>query len=327
MFKNLTPEGVAEYQSTMLAALREYQQQPQIIPPRIVTTTEYCTHLFMASTGSKVGMKAITGSKEGFKGITTILDKHTGYPLGIVNGATLTAFRTALCNTLPLVKFYPVDNNYSNDETLAIFGVGDQAIWHTILSLILYPNRFNKVIIINRTIAKAEKLADSFKSEYPNTEFIPISTIEDGGELKLLELFKKVTVAFTCIPTSVPTITQALVDQCEKSLFIGAIGSYKPHMTEIEGQVLKNAISNGSKIVVDSKEHCLHEAGELIINGIEENELIEITDLYNEDCEQFQKSKVVVSKLVGLCLMDVWIGSKCLEQAKETGVGVNIDNF
>ena len=88
LFANLTRAGVKQYQDTLLRALQEYEKHPEIIPPRIVTSTEQCVHLFMASTGTHVGMKAITGSKEGFKGITTILDKDNGYPLGIINGAT-----------------------------------------------------------------------------------------------------------------------------------------------------------------------------------------------------------------------------------------------
>jgi ornithine cyclodeaminase/alanine dehydrogenase-like protein (mu-crystallin family) len=330
LFANLDQAGVQEYQKTLLAALSEYENNPSIIPPRIVTTTKYCTHLFMASTGSRVGMKAITGSKVGFKGITTILDKETGYPIGIVNGATLTAFRTALCNTLPLIKFYPLNESYSNDK-LIVFGVGDQAIWHIRLSLILYPNRFTNVIIVNRTISKAQNLCESFSKEYPNVNFKAsgLSTGADNDD-SLLEEFKDASVVFTCIPTSVPTVTKKLIERCKGRCFIGAIGSYKPLMTEIEGSVLKDlVIDKGTKIIVDSIEHCLHEAGEFIINDIKEESLIDISSLYSSDSNYkwIKESKVVVSKLVGLCIMDVWVGNHCLEEAEKLRVGITIDDF
>ncbi|KAG0687192.1 hypothetical protein C6P40_002760 [Pichia californica] len=327
LLQNLTQKEAVSYQDTLLAALSEYENDESIIPPRIVTTTPYCTHLFMASTGSHVGMKAITGSREGFKGITTILNKENGYPLGIINCATLTAFRTALCNSLPLVKFYPLSENY-NDETLLIFGVGDQAIWHTRLSIILYPNRFSNVVIVNRTISKAELLCKNFKIEYPNINF---KSVAIDNKSTLLSEFSKASIVFTCIPTSIPTVTKELVAQHgSKRLFIGAIGSYKPHMTEIEGSVMKDyVISKGNKIVVDSIDHCLHEAGEFIINDIKKDNLIDISSIYsNETNSSFlSSSQIAVSKLVGLCIMDVWVGSRCLEEAKLKGVGIEIDNF
>lgn len=332
LLKNLSTKEAVSYQNTLLKALIEYENDPSIIPPRIVSTTPYCTHLFMASTGSHVGMKAITGSKNGFKGITTILDKENGYPLGIINCTTLTAFRTALCNSLPLVKFYPLNKIYSNNDKLIIFGVGDQAIWHIRITLILYPNRFSDVIIVNRTISKAENLCNSFKSEYPNINFKSISI---NDKINLLNEFKEnVSIIFTCIPTSNPTITNDLINESIKlnknnRLFIGAIGSYKPHMTEIEGTVLKDFIINkGNKIIVDSIDHCLHEAGELIINNIEKDNLIDIPSIYSNDfSNSLQSQQFAISKLVGLCIMDVWIGNRCLEEAKAKGLGVEIDNF
>lgn len=330
LFANLKREGVEEYQKTLLAALCEYEQDPSIIPPRIVQTTKYgCTHLFMASTGTIVGMKAISGSKIGFRGVTAILNRETGYPIGILNGATLTAFRTALCNTLPLVKYYPLENYYAS-EKLVVFGVGEQAIWHVRLALILYPGRFSDVIISNRTVSKAESLCESFRKEYPSVNFKPsgLSTGDDNDPL--LEEFKKTTVVFTCIPTSVPTVTKKLIDQCGGKCFIGAIGSYKPHMTEIEGSVLKDLVINkGGKVIVDSIEHCAHEAGELIINDVKEESLVAISELYDEkkDHSWLQENKVVVSKLVGLCIMDVWVGNHCLQEAIKLGAGINVDEF
>ncbi|TID30016.1 hypothetical protein CANINC_001385 [Pichia inconspicua] len=330
LFSNLDIPGVQDYQNTLLDALREYKTDPSIIPPRIVKSTEFgCTHLFMASTGSTVGMKAITGSKEGFKGITTVLDKKTGYPLGVINGATLTAFRTALCNTLPLVKVFPLDANYES-ETLVVFGVGDQAIWHIKLAMILYPNRFTRVVISNRTVSKAEQLCNELQLEHKSTKFEAVGLPSGKSDDPLLEIFKTTSVVFTCIPTSQPTITTKLVQQLKKQCFIGAIGSYKPHMTEIEGDVLRKYIlEKGGKIVVDSTEHCLHEAGEFIINEINEDSLVEISSLYENGNknEWIKNQTIVVSKLVGLCIMDVSVGNLCLEKAKNSGNALDILDF
>lgn len=326
LFQNLSQKDAVSYQETLLNALKEYELDPSIIPQRIVTTTQYnCTHLFMASTGTHVGMKAITGSKQGFKGITTILDRETGYPLGIINCATLTAFRTALCNSLPLVKYFPLDIAYSNDDKLIVFGVGDQAIWHIRLTLILYPNRFTNVVIVNRTFQKAQDLATKFTKEYPSVLFTAFTI----GDESLNKEFCDASIIYSCIPTSTPTVTKKLMDNCTKRCFIATIGSYKPHMTEIDADVLNSVINNGNKIIVDSVDHCLHEAGEFIINGIGEDSLIDISTLYTSPnaSDFLNTSQIAISKLVGLCIMDVWVGQHCLEMARNMGVGIEIDNF
>ncbi|KAG0681039.1 hypothetical protein C6P40_002827 [Pichia californica] len=326
MFKRLTSKQILSYQKTLLDGLKEYKNNPLLIPTRIVSPTSYCTHIFMASTGTHVGMKAIsTSSKFGMKGITTILEKENGYPIGIINSTTLTAFRTALCNTLPLMKFYPIEENYNNDKIIT-FGVGDQAKWHIWLALKLYPKRFSKVLIVNRTILKAENLCKEFRKDFPNIEFNSLS-LKDTNSLK--NEIKDTSVIFSCVPTTEPTVTKKLIDNCNNRCFISAIGSYKPHMIEIEGKLLKeNIIKNNGKIIVDSIDHCLHEAGELIINNINKEHLIDVATLYTSSNSKFlENSKFAVSKLVGLCIMDVWVGTKCLEEAKKQGLGIEIKDF
>lgn len=336
IFKNLTRTQIASYQDTLIKGLLEYENDHSIIPPRIVTATPYCTHLFMASTGTHVGMKAISSSKKGLLGITTILDKLTGYPLAVINGATLTAFRTALCSTLALTKCFPVNDNISYDnsgEVLIVYGVGDQAVWHVRLTLILYPNRFKNVIIVNRTLSKAAALCQEFTSEFENAEsnsnveFLPIGSDDKG----LIDWFVNATVVFSCVPTTSPTVLKKEIDKCEKRVFIGAIGSYKPHMIEIEGELMKSLVlENGGKIIVDSSDHCLEEAGEFLQNDIKSDSLIDISEIYaksSENSDWISKSKVVVCKLVGLCIMDVWVGTHVMEKATEMGAGITIDDF
>lgn len=316
-FQSLTPDKLLAYQDTLLEALIEYSKDPSIIPPRVVQQTPYgATHLFMTSHGTHVGMKAITASKKGLQGITTILDRETGEALAVINGATLTAFRTALCTTIALVKMYPPSNEVS-DETLIVFGVGDQALWHVRLALILYPKRFTNVVCINRTKSKAEDFCELLKGEHPNIKFNPLGSSE---KQELIAWFENATVCFSCVPTTEPTITLDLVAKVKGRLFIGVIGSYRPPMIEISGEVLNEVLKTGKKIIVDSCDHCLHEAGEFIQNNIGRESLIECAQLKNEDVD----GKIVISKLVGLCVMDVWVGAHCLEQAKRENRGLEV---
>ncbi|KAH3662400.1 hypothetical protein OGAPHI_005652 [Ogataea philodendri] len=319
-----------QFQKVLQTALIAYHKDHSLIPSRIVTTTPYATHLFMASTGETVGMKALTGSKQGFTGVTTILDKEVGFPIGILNAATLTAFRTALCTTLTLVKALPIGSVGKSKETLVCFGVGAQAQWHIRLALILYPQRFDQVIIVNRSVEKAEALADDFKKEVSAIEFKAVATADK--DLKFY--FEKASCVFGCVPSTEATIlADYVVNNSVEKVFIGAIGSYKPHMIEIEGDLLKESLAKDTKIVVDSISHCLDEAGEFIQNDIGASSLIEVSELYmetpagKEQLKKMDESKIVISKIVGLSIMDVSVGHYVLETAKSQGLGIVIDEF
>ncbi|GME74610.1 unnamed protein product [Ambrosiozyma monospora] len=265
LLRDLSLPELKAYQTTLVNSLLEFKQDHSIIPPRIVTQTPVgATHLFMASTGETVGMKALTGSKAGFKGVTAIVDKYDGYPIGILNAATLTAFRTALCSTLGLVKTFPPESTTESLGDLICFGVGDQGLWHVRLALALYSGKFENVFIVNRSLDKAEKIIkDDFSVEFPNVKFQALAG-EDSASIK--KSFVNVSVAFTCVPSTKPTIVKSYIDSnVRDKVYIGAIGSYKPHMIEVDGDLTKEYIlKNGGKVIVDSVEHCMDEAGEFL---------------------------------------------------------------
>ncbi|KAG7810561.1 hypothetical protein KL921_003056 [Ogataea angusta] len=330
LLQGLKVPQLQEFQSVLAKSLIDYQKDHSLIPPRIVTTTPYATHLFMASTGENVGMKALTGSKQGFTGVTTILDKEVGFPTGILNAATLTAFRTALCTSLALVKTFPIESVGEFKETLICIGVGAQGKWHTRLALILYPQRFNNVVFVNRSVDKAEAIASEFQSEFPSIKFQAAKI----GSKDLKSYFEKASCIFGCVPSTEPTILKDyVVNNSVEKVFIGVIGSYKPHMIEIEGELLRASLSSDVKILVDSISHCLEEAGEFIQNDIGASSLIEISELYMDSekgraqVEAMAASKVVISKIVGLCIMDVSVGAHVIEKAKEQNIGIVLDDF
>ncbi|GME88898.1 hypothetical protein B5S28_g3318 [[Candida] boidinii] len=338
--KNLSFQDLKLYQNKLSQALIAYHYDHSLIPQRIVTTTKYATHLFMPSVGETVGFKALTGSKEGFKGITVILNKENGVPIGLVNASTLTAFRTALTSTLGLSKTFDDSIKIETplNENLICFGVGQQGEWHIRLSLILYPKKFKKILIVNRSYENALKLINLLKDEFKDYEF---EFIKSDDKSLIKSSFENASVIYSCIPSTEPTIYKEYIDNCKLSkIFIGTIGSYKPHMIEVEGKLMKELILNkGGKVIVDSVEHCLEEAGEFIQNDIGEESLIEVSELYMDESEQTAQAKselewiksndckVVYSKAVGLAIMDMSIGEYLLTHAENDNVGFVFDGF
>ncbi|QPG72728.1 hypothetical protein FOA43_000029 [Brettanomyces nanus] len=298
-----------------------------------VITTQYATHIFMPSIGTTVGMKTVTGSSKGFNGLTTILDKEDGHPIGILNAATLTAFRTALCTSLVLTETFPLNDPESSiGGNLICYGVGAQAEWHIRLALLLYGDRFKQVVIVNRTVSKAHKLTGMIHKEFPQ---IIVTTCALNDTDDLLTFYEDASVIFSCVPTTSPTVLNCEIDANNRDkIFIGAIGSFKPQMIEIEGELIKQkCLAKGGKVIVDSVSDCLAEAGEFIQNDIGEESLIELASLFVEpssknakkQIEYLKKGKVVISKLVGLAIMDVSIGNAILSLAKERNIGTAVE--
>ncbi|KAK6455649.1 uncharacterized protein RJT20DRAFT_128944 [Scheffersomyces xylosifermentans] len=338
----LTQKSILEdFQPALVNSLRTYGDDPnKIVPPRIAQVSNNeksdTTHLFMPCISpDEVGIKVISGGQGnnakglGFQGCVLIMDEITGSLKAVLNAGTLTAFRTALASTLGLTKVISVDKDGLLPE-VAVFGVGAQAYWHVKLTLILYQGKFTTVNILNRTLKNAEALAATLSSEFKDIKFNSYSYQDPEVEQDLTDHVRNSSVIFGCTPSTVPIIKKDYINSNAKyPKFISLIGSYKPHMIELDLAIVEELKTSGVSIIVDSKEHTLHEAGELIQGDITENELIEIPDLYVGEISSstftLASSNLTVQKLVGLSIMDLSVGKYISEDAGD--VGVDIPDF
>ncbi|CUM57804.1 unnamed protein product [Debaryomyces tyrocola] len=328
---------INKFQATLLKGLVNYEKDPSnIVPPRTVQTSNTensdTTHLFMPCIApNEVGIKLISGGPSnsknglGFQGCILVLDEYTGSLQGVLNAKSITAFRTALASTIPLVKVLdPYDNN-AQVSSISVFGVGLQAYWHVKLALILYQNQVRHVNIINRTLKNAQELANKLFMEFPNVAFEAYLYSEEDQLASIKKQVSSSSIIFGCSPSTDAVIKADYINHDpNKKKFISLIGSYKPHMIELDLDFIvpqyKEAASK-PKILVDSKEHTLHEAGELIQSGIHEDQLIELTDLCNSQMdprEYTTASNVVVLKLVGLSVMDLSIAKVIIKDIDDS---------
>ncbi|KAG5421224.1 hypothetical protein I9W82_000314 [Candida metapsilosis] len=332
--KELTKESILnQFEPILLRGLSTYASNPNdIVPPRIVQHSNNpesdTTHVFMPCISpNEVGIKVITGGPSnnakglGFQGCVMILDEVTGKLDAIINAACLTAFRTALASILGLTRVVPVDSKEVLPE-LCVFGVGQQAYWHMKLALLLY--NISSVNILNRTLENAEKLKDELAKEFNGVEFRAFSFEE---EEKFKSHIENSSIIFGCTPSTTAVIKKDHLNKDPKyKKFISLIGSYKPHMIELDLDFMNNLKDNGVKVIVDSKEHTLHEAGELIQSGYSSEQLIEIHELY--ETSDFSSvtdsaSGITVQKIVGLSIMDLCMGKYIYEKIGDDAVIVN----
>ncbi|OJI98180.1 hypothetical protein ASPVEDRAFT_37626 [Aspergillus versicolor CBS 583.65] len=291
--------------------------------------------LFMpVSNTASTGAKIVTVSKShGVLGVINIFSPK-GELLGLLSAAEITAFRTALTIMSLFVRASSLKR-----ENIVILGSGRQAEWHARLALLLLPSQIRRITFINRGRKRLEELERDVIAElrrmYPE---VAMSTLSKEGmenyDERLRSELSLSDVIFSCTPSTEPNFPYSYLQQSSKQRFISLIGSYRPHMQEIDSQTL---LSGGGKVYVDSREACLEESGELILAGMKGEQLIELGEMYQGqelggNVTELKPIEVpegcnVVIKVVGMGIMDLVTGKKLLDVGRERGIGMEVDGF
>lgn len=325
---------LGEYQPALLGALSNYEKDPSVSPERTVqlsnTPDSDTTHLFMPCIAPHgVGLKVISGGPTngrkglGFQGCLVILDEFTGELLAIVNAKALTAFRTALASTFGLVKAFDPNQDTEMLPELLVFGTGPQAFWHIVLAARLYP-QLKRINIVSRTSASGEALAAELALAVDQP--VEVISLSDQKEVQIHVLNS--SVIFGCTPSTEGIILGRYINaDSHKRKYISLIGSYKPHMIELNlDYINEHYTGKKTKILVDSKSHTLAEAGELIQGHIGDDQLVSLAELMAGktdigDC--VSDTGVVVLKIVGLLIMDIVMAKFVMERCE----GLVVDEF
>lgn len=291
------------------------------------------------------------------RGALTLLDSD-GLPFGLVSAQELTAFRTALTSLC-------VFNKRKHVKNLTVFGAGRQAYWHIRLALLLRGPDIKRVYIINRSFERAAELLQDIYSAAnaswrAHVKFSAFSSDFVEYDRLLREAVRKADAIFCCTPSLTPLFPAECLTSVEgkrKGRLVSAIGSYKPHMTELHPDILRNEVrphhqhshhhhkhaQRGGVVLVDSLELCLQEAGEIVQAELKPNQLVEIGELMimkqaarlevesggevERGLQRWLESGNVVYKSVGLGLMDLVTGGDLVALARERGVGTVVEDF
>ncbi len=168
-----------------------------------------------------------------------VFDASKGNIVATLDGESVTAIRTGAVSGLATGVLAKTDAKVG-----AVFGTGVQA--KSQVEAILAVKNLEKILVFSRT----KESAKLFCNLIYDTFGIKAST---GNKDSL----KEADVICTATPSKKP-----LFDHGDLSLgvHINAIGSFKPHMQEIPVETVIN-----SKVIVDKRETCTVEAGDLII--------------------------------------------------------------
>ncbi|KAG9312485.1 hypothetical protein JVU11DRAFT_6872 [Chiua virens] len=292
------------------------------------------TALFMSSrvpdlgtTIKIVSVPSLPDTQRGLPASTFVLDEVTGCVKAIVNATALTALRTASGSVLAtrlLVSKAP--------KMLLAFGTGKQIKAHVDLHLRAFPS-FESCTIVNRTDnARLRDLASSLRQSHPS---LPFETLTLSDDARLKDAVRRADVICTATSSEEPLFPSEWVSP---GTHLNLVGSFTPRMHEVDSDLVHRA---WPKVVVDSRDACALEAGELIDAGkttdlnsslLELGELVEKGEDGNfvpvELPRDFRgPDGVTIFKSVGVGLQDVAIASLVLSRAERMGYGTRIENY
>jgi ornithine cyclodeaminase/alanine dehydrogenase-like protein (mu-crystallin family) len=235
----------------------------------------------------------------------TVIDPDTGQPVALLNGETLTAIRTGAGGGLAIDLLSRPDS-----KVVAVFGSGVQA--RAQLSAACEVRQINEVRILGRTPSSVEAFAAEVESWHNGPAQISIA----GS--------RKAAVTGADIIITATNSDKPVFDGRDLSpgTHITAVGSYAPHMQEVDEVTIQYA-----KIVVDSLKSCLAEAGDLII-PLERN-IISKLDIHGELgaivngtlSGRESRDEITYFKSVGVAVQDVAAAAAVLRVAEAENMG------
>lgn len=247
--------------------------------------------LFMPGrAGPYTGVKVVSVVPGNPVGVVAVFGPE-GTPLGLVDGATLTAIRTgAGCGLMTDLLAR------SDAGVMAMLGAGAMAADQVAAVRAVRPIR--EVLVWSRTRARAEALAAAVGGR----------AIADANEA-----VAAADVVTTATPAHEPLFAASAVG---RGTHVNAVGAYTPEMVELPAELLRRGF-----VVVDDREAAAVEAGDLLQAGRSPD--ASATEVL-AGVRAAPDDEVTVFKSVGIASQDVAAAVAALEAATEQGLGTDL---
>ena len=231
-----------------------------------------------------------------------VLDPTTGAPKAFMDGASLTAIRTGAGGGVAADLLARKDA-----KKVGLFGAGVQA--RAQLQAVMAVRNITSVNLISRTQISAQQLAAEISEWIDAPEVNLVSTPQQVVENADIVL---------CATTSATPLFDG--NALQPGTHITAVGTFIPEKREVDTITIRRA----HRIVVDSREACLEEAGDLIIPNAAID--AEIGEIVNGDKPGRQSDdEITFFKSVGVAVQDAVAGSVVLAEAEVKELGVLVE--
>ncbi len=231
-------------------------------------------------------------------------DPTTGEFLALMDGILLTAIRTGATSAVA-TKYLARENS----ETLGIIGSGAQAPFQA--EAICQVRSIQRILVYDR---EKEKSKNFSKRVFENLQ-IPVTVMSTPREVVIDS-----DILVTATTSAVPVFNGR---DLKTGAHINAVGAYTPEMRELDEVTVKR-----SKIVVDTYEGCLAEAGDLLI-PIRDGKLSKegiYADLgeivLGQKPGRIRDDEITLFESVGFALEDLVTARLAYQKAKEKGIGI-----
>lgn len=233
-----------------------------------------------------------------------MVDPETGMPRAMIEAGYLTALRTGAASGLA-TELLAVEEA----TVLTIFGAGTQA--RTQVEAVRAVRPIEEVRIVSRSRDSAEAFADEL-------EDVDVRVLEDRTEA-----VKGAQVICTATTSGDPVFDGEDVDP---GTHINGVGSYTPTSREVDDALVERA-----RIVVDSMEAAMKEAGDIIV-AIRRNIVSraglhgEIGEIVNGRLEGRRNAEqITFFKSVGNAAQDLAVGRRVVEEAEVSDLGTVVE--
>ena len=256
--------------------------------------------LLMPATGDQgVGVKLVTlAPKNPGRGLPflhsvyVLFSSETLEPLLTVDGAALTTLRTSAVSALATRHLARPDSS-----RLVLFGAGVQANAHLDAMAAVRP--VDRVRVVSRSRERAERLAERARK------------LEMEAEVAGAEAVSEADIVCTCTTSTTPVFDGRLLPG---GAHVNAVGAYRPDSRELDDETIERA-----KIVVETREAALAEAGDLIIpinDGLISSSAIsaDLGEAVRGELVRTSPDDITVFKSVGVAFEDLAVASTLLER-------------
>lgn len=214
--------------------------------------------------------------------------RNTGEPLALVDGTSVTYWRTAAISALASQLLSRADSQH-----LMLFGTGNLAEY--LLHAHISVRHLNKITIWGRSAEKVQILIDKFSAKYPDISFF--TSLDVDQEIPFIDIICCATGAKT------PLFDGSLL---RAGTHIDCLGNHMANARECDSLTVTKA-----KVFVDSLANTLHEAGELLIpidEGVfnKDDIVAELADMCkNPAILRQNNSEITLFKSVGTAISDL----------------------
>ncbi len=230
-------------------------------------------------------------------GLVLVLDPQTGMPLALMEGTSLTAIRTGAAGGLAAELLSRKDAG-----TVALFGAGVQG--RAQLQGVMAVRTIHKVFILDASMNQAEKMAAEIM-QWPSHPDIVLRP-------NVREAVSQADIVIAATTSRTPLFDG---NDLRPGTHVTGVGSFTPEMQEIDENTVRRA-----RVIVDSRQACMAEAGDLIIPGAVIS--AEIGEIVNGIFPPRQNDQeITFFKSVGVAVQDAAAAATVLTEAVQKGLG------